>query len=675
MIGVFVRELRENLKWATLIFGALLVMVVRELRGAETMLLFQLAHQYTVWMAPLAGLLMGVVQSLFEIKPDNWSFVVHRPVQRGAIFAAKCLAGLLLLYTALLLPCLIATIWAGRPGNLAVPFQGRMVLPMIADVLNGGCYYFAGLVLTLRRARWFGSRLLPLGLVLAGSAVITMLVAPFWQALLIILVVQSIGAVAAWGVFSTHGAADESWITRAALGAMIYPGAIGVGVVLVGFSQAFMPHGAAWRYYQIDRHGGVVLVSQTVDRGERGATYSDTTGTPLREYDGLDLDDPANRDQFVRFGAHLVDSDFAPWPMNVIDVSGGYRTPHAGVIPLRGGARGGTRVRFSSLYDVPQHVIDLYDPVTRVQIGTIGPDGFSPAPNPPAGRFPGSPRNVSLLGGSRVLAFDSIVYWIELERRNVRPIYLPAADDPVFSAAELGPPAAPTLLVATRHGLHAMHTDGKLLFSTPWEQDPTQFNYDAALLPSSQHVILRAFSNPGTPFHNEVFEYAADGTLLRRTVLPFLSTVGGTKKLQTMIFGALFPAAARPICPLWIPDDILDLRMQEFSRIFAGFMWGSAVLWAAITLLIGRRCGFGWQKTIGWSVANFLLGPAGIAVVLALNDWPAREICHRCGGARFSGRRDCHHCGAALPPPARDGREIFEPAEDFPPINALQPVA
>src|SRR5579864_8098756 len=151
MITIFLKELRENLKWAALIAGVLLFMVWHEIRNPSHLLLLQFARNYTVIIAPLAGLLMGVVQTLFETRPDNWAFVVHRPVGRPGIFVAKCLAGLLLLYVSLATPCLLAAAWAAKPGNLPIPFQGRMVLPMMADVLGAGCWYFVGMILTLRR--------------------------------------------------------------------------------------------------------------------------------------------------------------------------------------------------------------------------------------------------------------------------------------------------------------------------------------------------------------------------------------------------------------------------------------------------------------------------------------------------------------------------------------------
>ena len=672
MIAIFLRELRENLKWAIVICGVMLVIVCHELRGAGPMFLFQFPRPNTIIAGPLAGLLMGIVQVLFETRPDNWGFVVHRPVRRRRIFAAKCAAGLLLLYAALALPCLIAAAWAARPGNLATPFQWRMLLPMMADVLNAGCYYFAGMVLVLRRARWFGTRLLPLGAALVSSAVITMFAAQFWQAVLIMVIVQTVGVVAAWGVFASNGAADAQ-ATRFALGMMIYPGALGVGLGLFGFSQAFTP-GGRWQYYQVDRNGSVVLVTQTIEHGERGWAFTDPAGRPLPQYDGMDLDDPANNNQFVRFNAPLVDSHAIPWPLTVLYANMGYREPAPGVVLLRNVAPVGVRLRLLPVYDVPRRTIDLFDPVTRVQIGTVGPDGFSAGPSPQVRRFEGTLLDPFLKSNSRVLAFDSIVYWMELDQRRVRPVYKASADDPVFSAAELGPPADATILVATRHRLHLLRTDGQAIFDAPLEQDPAKHHFEAALLPSNHHLIVRAYSNPGVaPWALEVLEYSTDGTLVHRTQLPRLTDFRSPKRLETMMFGTIFPVAARPLCPAWILDDVLDIRAEEFASRFEGSMWISAGLCAAITLLIGRRCGFGRSKMFGWSLANLLLGPAGVAVMLGVNDWPARQTCAACGRDRLADRRDCPHCGAPLEPTPLDGREIFDPddsqaelAEDVP---------
>jgi ribosomal protein L37E len=133
----------------------------------------------------------------------------------------------------------------------------------------------------------------------------------------------------------------------------------------------------------------------------------------------------------------------------------------------------------------------------------------------------------------------------------------------------------------------------------------------------------------------------------------------------------MFPLAARPISPSWILDEVIDIRSDEFPHLFEGFMWASALLCALLCLLMSLRCGLGKTATIAWSVASFLLGPAGITVMLALNDWPAREACPACGRNRIVWRRQCSHCGSPEAPSAMDGREIFEPTDALPPDNGL----
>jgi hypothetical protein len=670
MIAMFQRELRENVKWAVVICGVLLFFVVHEIREAGTNFLFDFP-KHTVFIAPLAGLLMGVVQTLFETRPDNWGFVVHRPISRRKVFITKAAAGLLLLYAGLLIPCAFAWTWAARRGNLAMPFQARMMLPMFADVLNAGSYYFIAMLLVLRRAKWFGTRLLPLGLPLASSMMITFFIGEFWQALSLIVIVQAIGAIAACGIFEVNGENPPSFAPRLALGTAIYPGGIGVLMALIGISQSFASAGGRWQYYQVDRNGNPVRVTQTIQNGERGWSITDPAGNPLPQYAGVDLDDPANSNLFTRFSAHLIDQNDIPWPLTVEYAEMNYRSPTPGVVPMRSGAPRGTRLPFAAIYDVPQHLIDLYDPNSHAQIGTIGPAGFASQGSAPAQRFEGNPINLFLLGSTRAFAFDSQVYWLRLDQRRVQPIFTATPDDPVISASTVGTAANSDAIIATYHKLYLLQPDGTKMFSAALPFDPTQYHFDASLL-SNGHLVLQALSTPGSASKdNHVLEYTSDGTVIRRTQLPRLIDARSPKKYETAMFGAMFPLAARPISPSWILDEVIDIRSDEFPHLFEGFMWASALLCALLCLLMSLRCGLGKTATIAWSVASFLLGPAGITVMLALNDWPAREACPACGRNRIVWRRQCSHCGSPEAPSAMDGREIFEPTDALPPDNGL----
>jgi hypothetical protein len=588
-------------------------------------------------------------------------------VDRVQIFIAKCAAGLLLLYAALLVPSLLACAWAARAGNLAMPFQGRMMLPLLSDVLNAGCYYFVGIVLTLRRARWLGSRLMPLGLALAASAAVVMFAATFWQAVVVMLIVQSIGAVAAWGVFATNGAADEGAPARFALGTMIWPGAWAVLMFISGLGEMFYS-GGQWQYYQVDRDGNPVKATQTQQGSEWSWSFADMNGQPLAKYQNVDMNDPANKDLFVRFGSYVVNEVAAPWPLNTLYEGDGYRSARPGVVRLNNVAPPGVRLRQVAIYNVEDRLIDLYDPLTHARIGTVGPAGFATGESEPAARFPETPRNLSALNGSHVLAFDSAVYWIELDQRRVLEVFQGDENDPIYSAAEVGPPTDPIVVIGAHRQMHVLHPNGKPIFSTAMPVDLNRSFAEFAVLPTNHHVVLDTQPIPGRgEWHRDIIEYATDGTLVKRTELPRLPELRGPKLQETTMFGAIFPLGIRPFLPTWILDEVLDIRSERFPFVFEGFMIGSAILCAGITLLLAWRCGFSVAKTISWTIGNVLLGPAGVVVMVSVNQWPPREVCPACGGKRLSWRLECSQCGAALPQPQSDGREIFEPVDAFQP--------
>jgi hypothetical protein len=664
MTTIFLRELRESLKWAAVICAVLCFLFYNKMVGANPLMLFALPPSSTIFLAPLAGLLMGVMQSLFETRPDNWAFAVNRPVPRLAIFVAKCAAGLCLLYAALALPLAGATAWVARPGNLPMPFQWRMVLPLLADALLAGCFYFAGIVLTLRRARWLGTRLLPFGLALACLGVVTDLTPEFWQAVLIMLAVQCVGAVAAWGVFATGGAADAGGAPAIALGAMIYPGALAAGVILIGMSN-LLPATGRWQQYLLDRDGNPLRVtwSRGPD-GERNSVISDAAGNPLPRYAGVDVNDPANADLFVRGGGALYDDRSVPWPVGVLYLGEGYRAPTAGLVRLRTVAPVGVRVRWACVYNVQRRVIELYDPVTKALEGSVGPAGFARGRTAPAEVFPGMPLNPRHQDGTHTLAFPSAVYWMELDQHRVRSVFTAEVGDPVVSAVELNARGTPEVMVLTRSRVHRLRSTGEVVFSVPVPHDPPRHYYEPVVLPASGNLVLFGGAGPeDESFQGEYIEYGTDGRIVRRTELPPRPDLGGPKVTQTALLGLIYPPAALVVVPEWMLREVFDMQARGYSWLFHRCVAIGTLLAMGVTLLLARRCGFGATKTALWMAAALLLGPAAIVMMVGLNEWPAREACIACGGRRFVGRRHCPGCRAAPPAPAFDGREIFEPAD------------
>ncbi len=123
-------------------------------------------------------------------------------------------------------------------------------------------------------------------------------------------------------------------------------------------------------------------------------------------------------------------------------------------------------------------------------------------------------------------------------------------------------------------------------------------------------------------------EFDSDGKLVKDTrPAEFPDDRPSTVRRRTAMMGALYPVAGLPILSPWLLDVVFEMDAEHNPWLFRGFMFGAAVLSAMATLLIARRCGFGWKKTISWTIGNLLLGPAGVVVMLSLNDWPARNLC------------------------------------------------
>jgi hypothetical protein len=87
----------------------------------------------------------------------------------------------------------------------------------------------------------------------------------------------------------------------------------------------------------------------------------------------------------------------------------------------------------------------------------------------------------------------------------------------------------------------------------------------------------------------------------------------------------------------------------------------SALVCALACFLLARRHSFSGSERLAWSLCGLLFGPAGLLLMLAVQEWPARVACPGCRKLRVVTRDACEHCGAphALPDP--DGTEIIEP--------------
>jgi ABC-type transport system involved in multi-copper enzyme maturation permease subunit len=150
------KEWRENAKWAVLAllaFGLATAYMVSQNSidyNYYNASILSRVTPLTTFLAPLLATMLGLLQVASELRRDQWAFLVHRPVSRSTIFLGKAVAGVTLYLLAMSLPMLLLGLWLATPGNVPAPFTWGMMLPLIADILAGVAFYFAGMLTALR---------------------------------------------------------------------------------------------------------------------------------------------------------------------------------------------------------------------------------------------------------------------------------------------------------------------------------------------------------------------------------------------------------------------------------------------------------------------------------------------------------------------------------------------
>ena len=662
------KEARENLKWAALAFvgtaGTLLV-VLQELLGwgrgqprTDSPLTDDGFLAATTVCAAAAALLLGLTQTLPEKRPDQWAFLVHRPVSRTRLFLAKALTGLGLYFVAVGLPFACAVAWVAMPGHMGAPFDAGMAQPALADLLGGVPYYFAGIVIGMREARWYGSRVLAAALAGVCSAVVVF-VPSFWHAVIAVVVAAAVLGTAAWGLFRTGGGYARLPVpAKAGLGTAVLAAILLLGMVAVGAAGKLLPR-TDWEYvphrYLIDPAGRVVRSTQ------RGAnlTFTDPKGNPLPEYAG----DPTGSRFEGLPEAHL---GLTPAYSNLFSrLTTSYRGPRRYFLELSAT----DTERWYYVYD--KGYIIGYRQHNGQVIGYLTPAGFHPGPDAPADRFVGeepmwaySPRGI--------LAFRSVVYKLNLTRRQIVRAFASPAGDAVVSATPSSDPAGQAFdAVLTSRAVTVLSPEGQPRFTVPLEHGPAEGYTELIVawreVPGRYYLLYQPSWGPPrpTPGPDHLVELSPAGEVLARRELPPLPPLAQPlpRPGEAVLVGAASPPAGMGVFFVltpWLHGERADrvTNDPELRRAFVATVL-SGLACAALTLALARRYAFGRRATIGWTVGNLLLGPAGVLTMLAIREWPARERCPSCGRGRVVDRDHCPHCAATPEPPPLDGTEIF----------------
>jgi hypothetical protein len=147
---------------------------------------------------------LGFKQTWFEGRDRTWEILLHRPLSRIRVFAAKSAAGVTLYSGAFLLPfagAVVVTALAPFPA----PYCIEYALPGFIDWFGGIAWYFAGMTLGLRAARRHWWRLLLLTIPATASLGTFAFEMTTWQVLLAYALSIAWMAICAWGGMKALG--------------------------------------------------------------------------------------------------------------------------------------------------------------------------------------------------------------------------------------------------------------------------------------------------------------------------------------------------------------------------------------------------------------------------------------------------------------------------------------
>ncbi|MFC1587277.1 ABC transporter permease [Planctomycetota bacterium] len=708
MKAILWKEFRENLKWAALAFfimsaGILVVFVDFALQLREPYpvpmppILDDDCYGFIIAVSCIAGFLIGLLQVIFEIRPGYWAFLVHRPLSRSAIFIGKVMAGLTLYFLACGIPLVLAGWWLSVPGHISMPFHWSMMQPAAAFVLMGAVFYFAGMLTGLRKARWFVSRIC--GLVPAVLCAFVVFIVPhFWHALVTIAISCLLIGVAAWGTFLTRGTyRRQPMLAKIAVAAclffLIQDAFIGVMIgwnavrieIIDDTSQYDQPRAEQWTRYGITKKGEVVKYSTAYngDLTEIVAVHN-TDGEPL----------PFSKDCHTFHREELAEMCLASLHRPSFLTMGSYIYPHRYLFKISRfkDASGRESVWW---FDCGDNIFTGYDVKSRERIGAITPEGFVPAGTTTSQSFKGNFRTFGYsyrysADDTRNYIFADAIYNVDIMNRSVKKLGGIPGGNAVTARGEYWVEQNDRRvyqgdIVVSNDKICLLDKDGKVLFSAECKPGK-KYDYIIFAVADNREKFFVKYTSYSSHLQEVdgkiektsnsdllIFEYAADGRLIKRHEIPSLEyQVGQPYILPKIDHAYLVPPCLVPCRNILIDllgNNFPELDQDEFEELKYILKIDTTTIIVVIALLacylwlgylLCRRYNLTKASTVTWLLAILLLGPAGLLMLLCSYEWPAMVPCSSCGKKRSAAYAVCPHCDSRQPEPALEGTEILE---------------
>ncbi len=662
------KELRENAKWAIL---ALVCLVLAEFYALNSRdpwsptLCSQIFLLVTSFGCAIVGAALGILQVLPELRRDQWSSLLHRPVSRSAIFAGKAVAGISLYLAATLIPFLAGAAYAAWPGRFASPFVPGMLIPGLSDICMGLVFYGAGLLICLHQGRWYGSR----------AAILLSLIPLFiWHVLnappfLMPLLTAAVFLLAAWGaMLSSHLGPVAPWPGRASLTAVILTGAFSAVFIAWALSDRLPSKSKPSYTYQsflVTPEGRVLVLS-----------YTDAVPSIL-DLQGQPLNDPRyTPDDYYRNTLRLNDV--------VFDFS---RNSYAILTPARFPRTAQAYARYIQNYDRSENWYFLpgqrffvgFDKFSRKSIGLCDAGGFQPPGTVPQ-PFSGSLMTLGPISSAPLYWMEREVFSIDTADRSMKKVFTAAPDAPIISASGISDSEGnlKKLVIADSSRLHLLEEDGTPISSLAYQRDPMIWSQiSVAYAPAIGRFFFQY--NPTYSFRKNsektterpstwLFETDAQGHTVASYELknpPFSPAKPSLQLLLRKYSHSLLPAF---IVSIVTPDDdsvfYFSPVMQPFRLSAADALPPLALVSLGLALVAffwARQAGFTLRRAMLWAFFVFCFGLPGLIAFRLAAAWPIFVKCPLCGHRRPIATDDCPACHKTWPAPASNGTEIFEP--------------
>ena len=663
MKAIFLKELRENARWALLMMlglGALMLYAISH--NSNPPLVSLEMHSVTAFGFAAAGFILGILQILQDHWRGRWAFVSHRPISRSRIFLGKLFAGVALYLPIAGIPLAFATIWAATPGHVAAPFDWRMILPRLADLFGGLVWHQAGLLVAGRNARWIGSRLLPAGLAffasIFGGTFSGILGGDLSLNLASVILIYAAAMLfllpGAWGALVSGGEYENEPLIARGLQAV----SVGTGVLIVYVMAITIAGNLLDPFFSTQRDYTFRDYVITDDGRALFATYNSAGNIAS----AVDLQ---GRQLSAEESTHLQKHQLAETSVGLAGLDpefGTLQSEWAYDVPLA--QEFGMPVWY---YVKSRQSIEGYDPKTCRYVGCIGPDGFVAADSAPAS-FP-EPLMIFSEFQRRpvpILTSAHSVYTLDISARQVQKIFQAGPGDQIENASEVaiddnGNRKVIFYAIVTHSTAYIVKNDAVAMSVALDHNFPDFNNVQIGQAADGRYILYYPQINTDQKKHVPGWvEHVDDrGLIVQRTELPPLPVEPPqpSPKWAMIGFGTLMPPSVMAANLFENgPGNDPDFKIAEIGMIIA------AIASAAIALLLMRRYDSAPSAKVVWLAVGALFGIMGILLLLCMRQAVAREACPSCSKHRLVTREKCEHCGRVFAEPQRLGIEVLQMA-------------